>query len=580
VPGKSANPDPHPLMERVRPDRLDQVIGNPEAVNQLRRWAKAWETSQQPPRLRAAVLAGPPGVGKTTAAIALANDMGWGLVEMNASDARNRTSIEHVAGRTALTNAFSLTGDLLSSRRGQHTLILLDEADCLFSRDTEAPPADPRPTPSFREFLRNRYGSLESLAKAWGMGKGNAPPPFTEWTDIPASGGRSKALRVPPAQRDLADWSETKVRTDLTDRGGLGAIAKLVRETRQPIVLTVNDPSVLNRYSPIFRTAVARVPFWPLREDDLRAVVRKVSLAQKLDISSTAAEAIVRRSRGDLRAALNDLDAISALPAGPAQEALLAPRDSDSDFFDFTREVLDFPRVYRSVEIRNRLDATPDDLLPWIEENLPRASHDPSTRLTAYGELADADVLLSRARRYRAYGLWSYASEVMTGGVSIALSSGGGHAPDRIAFPQFLGQMGRFRIARATRTSIATKVGRMMHVSRRKAVESAMDFLNVAFQSAVAPRATSTAVGFARRLAISLDLTTEEVAHLVGLTPGDDRVQDLVGSPSDGEEEPQDTADSPADQSPSEGAQPPRPEEKQPDHSTGSKKTQRRLADY
>jgi replication factor C large subunit len=578
MPGRPPTTDGRPLTERVRPDRLDEMAGNPEAIVELRRWAKAWQSPRGPPRQRAALLAGPPGVGKTTAAIALAHDLGWGLVEMNASDARNRLAIDLVAGRAALTNAFSLTGELLSSRRGQHTLILLDEADCLFSRDTEGPGADATPPVPFREFLRNRYGNLEALAQAWGLGVAGAPPAFKEWSDVPASGGRSKAFRLPAAQRDMSDWAETKVRPDQTDRGGLGAIAKLVRETRQPIVLTVNDPKVLSRYSPVFRTGVARISFWPLRDEDLKSVVRRVALDQHLQISTTAADAIVRRSRGDLRAALNDLDAVSALPPGRAQEALLGTRDVTSDFFDLTREILEFPRIYRSVEIQNRLDATPDDLLPWVEENLPRATRDPATRLAAYEELAEADLLLSRARRYRTYGLWSYASEVMTGGVSLALAQGDGHAPDRVAFPQFLGEMGRSRAARAIRTSILSKSGRMLHISRRKAADSALDFLGLAFREAGDRRASGRDRELAQRLAKDLALTADEVAFLTGRPPGDERVQELVTPANHMEDSSESKGHVPeASASPLEPAgsaetpvEPTRP----------SKKTQRRLGDF
>jgi len=46
----------------------------------------------------AVVLHGSPGVGKTSAAHALANDMGWETVELNASDQRTADVIERFAG--------------------------------------------------------------------------------------------------------------------------------------------------------------------------------------------------------------------------------------------------------------------------------------------------------------------------------------------------------------------------------------------------------------------------------------------------------------------------------------------------
>ena len=78
--------------EKYRPQTLDCVVGNPTAVNSLRAWARSWEKGI--PEVRVAVLRGPPGVGKTTSVEALAREMGWSIIEMNASDQRTGKAIE------------------------------------------------------------------------------------------------------------------------------------------------------------------------------------------------------------------------------------------------------------------------------------------------------------------------------------------------------------------------------------------------------------------------------------------------------------------------------------------------------
>ena len=119
--------------ELYRPNNLDEVVGNPKAVASLRHWADAWAAGN--PVKKAAVLIGTPGVGKTSAALALAKEYGWDTVEMNASDQRNADAVKSVALRGALGQTFTDSGEFLSTLDGNLKLIVLDEADNLSGKE-------------------------------------------------------------------------------------------------------------------------------------------------------------------------------------------------------------------------------------------------------------------------------------------------------------------------------------------------------------------------------------------------------------------------------------------------------------
>ena len=118
--------------ERYRPTTLSEVRGNNKARDALQEWAEGWDDHREP-----VVVHGAPGVGKTSAAHALANDMGWEVVELNASDQRTADDIERFAGRASrnATLAGSAGGSGASSGSGGgdgsdgRQLIVLDEAD-------------------------------------------------------------------------------------------------------------------------------------------------------------------------------------------------------------------------------------------------------------------------------------------------------------------------------------------------------------------------------------------------------------------------------------------------------------------
>jgi len=100
-----------------RPDNLQNIVGNSSQIKELKNWADNWTPNDKP-----IILYGPPGLGKTTSAYALAEDMNWEVMEMNASDKRTGEIIDRIAGEASKTT--SLTGK-------KRKLIVLDEADNL-----------------------------------------------------------------------------------------------------------------------------------------------------------------------------------------------------------------------------------------------------------------------------------------------------------------------------------------------------------------------------------------------------------------------------------------------------------------
>ena len=110
--------------EKYRPAKLSEVVGNDNAISELRAWAEAIGSAEVKAK-KAAILHGPPGCGKTSAAYALASDMGWEVIELNASDQRNEGVIKSIVGHASRSNTFS--------RRTR--LIILDEADNLHGKE-------------------------------------------------------------------------------------------------------------------------------------------------------------------------------------------------------------------------------------------------------------------------------------------------------------------------------------------------------------------------------------------------------------------------------------------------------------
>jgi replication factor C large subunit len=103
--------------EKYRPKDLSEFVGNPSAVEEVRKWAIEWERKKAGKPI---MLAGPSGVGKSCLAYALAGTLGWEVIELNASDFRDERSVEKL-----------FLGGGASSLFGKTRLMLVDDADSM-----------------------------------------------------------------------------------------------------------------------------------------------------------------------------------------------------------------------------------------------------------------------------------------------------------------------------------------------------------------------------------------------------------------------------------------------------------------
>uniref|UniRef100_A0A8K9X5Z5 Replication factor C subunit 1 n=1 Tax=Oncorhynchus mykiss TaxID=8022 RepID=A0A8K9X5Z5_ONCMY len=137
-------------VDKYRPQNLKAVIGqqgDQSQANKLLRWLKNWHThhavggakpagfgkftstKDNGSSFKAALLSGPPGVGKTTTAALVCEELGYSYVEMNASCTRSKNSLKQVIAEslnnTSINNFYTGSSQTVSSK---HVLIM-DEID-------------------------------------------------------------------------------------------------------------------------------------------------------------------------------------------------------------------------------------------------------------------------------------------------------------------------------------------------------------------------------------------------------------------------------------------------------------------
>lgn len=408
-------------VEKYRPQKLSDIVGNSSVIRELIEWAQSWLKGI--PESRAIIIYGKPGTGKTTSVYALANDMGWEVTELNASDQRTKTKIEKIAG----------TGSKMGTIEGSKRLIILDEADNLFARE---------------------------------------------------------------------------------DKGGERAVVNIIMNTNQPMILTANEFYDMSRD---LRSSCKPIKFEPISISDTIGILKTVAKSENMTYEVGVMEKIASNADGDLRSAINDLQAISQSGYHiKLEDMTIGERDSKKDVFKVLKKIFRAKNVKESYEASFNVDKDPESLIQWIDENVSVEYTRPIDLNNAYYYVSKASTFLGRVRRRNNYAMWKYASFLMTAGV---FASSRKRRTESLKYykPQIMDKFWKTKGIRMVRDSLAKKIGIRCHTSIVFARSQLFPFFRLTMKNA----------SYAEYIAASLELSPEEIAFIMDLNIEAKEVYDI-----------------------------------------------------
>ena len=375
-------------VEKYRPQKISEVIGNEEAKGSFVEWLKSKRR-----RKKAILLYGPPGVGKTALVNAASKEFGFRIIEMNASDTRTEKAINKIAGP-----ATSFVALDTFSAESKGNLLFLDEVDGVFGNE---------------------------------------------------------------------------------DRGGIGAIIKIIEKSQVPVIMAANNLE-LQKLRPL-KKVCELIRFQQVRIPLIIVMLRRICAKEHVDAELEALERIAENSRGDVRSAINDLQSLAEnRRILRLQDTLMLTfRNKDIGMHETLKGVFSAKSFAEAISLLNRSSADYDELLLSIGDNLPLRYSDPVELGSAYDLISRADVFRGRIATEN-WHLLRYFYNFLAEAVTVAPQS---YRPFELIMPPIkIITLFWTKSRRITMENVCAKIGTRCHVSRSKAKQHIVPYVKAILQ--------------------------------------------------------------------------------------------------
>ena len=348
-----------------------------------------------------------------------------------------------------------------------------------------------------QNFIRNfKFGKKASILYGpQGTGKTTiayaiAAETASEIFELNASDFRSKEklqqiLRPAIEQQSLAKKGKIILVDEVDgisslDKGGLAELLTLTEKSQYPVIITAND--IWDKKFSVLRSKSELIQLKEIDYGIIKGILIDILRKEKKFIEANVLTSISINAKGDIRAAINDLQTVSGSHS-TGDSVILDERNKEVDIFKALRAIFKDSPKNEILSLFDSVNMSLDEIMLWIEENIP-AEYQKEELVRAFDALSKADLFKGRIYKQQYWRFLVYQNIFLSYAIS---ASKKGKKPGFTSYkkPTRILKIWMSNQKMVLKKSIAQKFAQHSHIGGKRAMQEFPMIKNIVKNPAV-----------------------------------------------------------------------------------------------
>ena len=217
---------------------------------------------------------------------------------------------------------------------------------------------------------------------------------------------------------------------------------------------------------------------------DIEKRIKQIADSEGIKVDKEILRQFAKRSEGDLRAAIIDLESLSCGKKELNQKDLeiLSYREREQSIFNALMMIFKTKSALAAKLSINNVDKDPEEIFWWIENNIANEYENPEELARAYDALSKADLFRQRIKSRQNWKFLAYMIDLMTGGVATAKKEMY-RKFTRYQYPSNMIVLGGSKFERKEEKEKLLELSQQLHCSTRKVRKEFLPFFTLIYNN-------------------------------------------------------------------------------------------------